>query len=102
MFKKSVPEPENFVLTRWLSDPYALGSYSYAAIGSTGKDRKILAEPISKRIFFTGEATHPGHYGTVHGALLAAQREAFRIHKLFCCKKIEWKNLPWKRSPEFS
>lgn len=32
--------------TRWHSAPYTRGSYSYVAVGSTGDDIDLLAEPL--------------------------------------------------------
>lgn len=45
------------VITRWRSDPFACGSYSYVATGSSGKDYDILGQPVSDYLFFAGEAT---------------------------------------------
>lgn len=97
MFSPQVPGPEAYRLTRWLSDPWSRGSYSFPATGSDCNDRKHLAEPVANRLFFTGEATHGSDYGTVHGALLAGEREALRIHHRYChgCEKNA--HPPWRR-----
>jgi monoamine oxidase len=79
MFGKTVPEPAAFRLTRWASDPFAFGSYSYLPPGATGTDRDALAEPVANRLFFAGEATHRQYPATVHGALLSGERAAKRI-----------------------
>jgi monoamine oxidase len=98
MFSRRIPEPVAYRITRWLSDPWSLGSYSYAAVNVTEDDRKRLAAPIHSRLFFTGEATHETHYGTVQGALLAGEREALRIHHDHCCQCCDKTRLPWHRS----
>ncbi len=70
-------------MTRWAEDPFALGSYSYLAVGSSPADRDALAEPIDDRLLFAGEATSSGGYpGTVHGALRSGVREAERVGAL--------------------
>lgn len=63
----------------WHSDPFALGSYSYMAVG--GLDVvKTFSESIEDTLFFAGEATSfEGHWGTVHGALASGQRVAKEI-----------------------
>lgn len=63
-----VPDPTDYLLSDWRTDPYALGSYSYLAVGSTPQDRVTIAEPVNGRLFFAGEALHSGHPATVHGA----------------------------------
>ncbi|WP_153806672.1 FAD-dependent oxidoreductase [Nocardia sp. SYP-A9097] len=77
-----VPEPLAHKVTRWSTDPYALGSYSYPGIDSVPGDRDALAAPVADRIFFAGEATHDTAAATVHGALLSGRREATRITAL--------------------
>jgi len=98
MFSVRLPAPEGYVLTRWLSDPWSRGSYSYRAMGGKESDRQVLAEPVADRLFFAGEATHEEHYGTVHGALLAGEREALRIHRRYCCASVDRSQLPWYKT----
>jgi polyamine oxidase len=73
------PAPKGRLVTRWAADPYARGSYSFLAVGSSPDDQKALAEPASDRVLFAGEATQPEHFATVHGAYLSGVREAQRI-----------------------
>jgi len=56
--------------TAWRSDPWALGSYSYALPGHAD-DRAILAAPVDGRLFFAGEATCPNFFSTAHGAWIS-------------------------------
>jgi monoamine oxidase len=51
----------------WRSDPFALGSYSYA-LPSHADDRARLAAPVDDRLFFAGEACSPHFFSTAHGA----------------------------------
>jgi polyamine oxidase len=75
---KPIPVPKRVYLTRWNSDPFAFGSYSYFPIGSTGKDMLTLGESDG-RLFFAGEHTSPKHYGYVHGGYLSGLRAAKEI-----------------------
>ncbi len=81
--RRGVPDPEAFVVTRWASDPFALGSYSFLGVGSSNDDRRALAEPLGDenvdRVFFAGEATARGQAATVHGAYLSGLRVAREV-----------------------
>ena len=78
MFRKA-PDPVDHLITNWMADPFARGSFSYTAVGATDVDRTVLAEPIEERVFFAGEATEIEHSATVHGAMLSGLREATHI-----------------------
>ena len=82
IFGRNIPEPEAVVRTRWKSDPFAYGAYSFIPVGAFASDREILAEPIGDRVFFAGEATNRRYPATVHGAYLSGVREADRIAAL--------------------
>ena len=75
----AIPEPNTAVVTRWASDPWALGSYSFLAVGSSPNDRALLREPIDTTLWFAGEATHDDFPATVHGALLSGRDAAAEI-----------------------
>ena len=98
MFSARMQEPEAYTITRWLSDPWSRGSYSYRAVGSRRGDRRKLSEPIANTLFFTGEATHESLFSMVDGALMAGEREARRIHRRYCCDAEEIDHLPWRGS----
>ncbi|CAL9162499.1 unnamed protein product [Musa hybrid cultivar] len=92
----------------WGRDPLFLGSYSYVAVGSSGADLDLMAEPLPRlcgdpkekedrsasppppspppplQILFAGEATHRTHYSTTHGAYLSGAREANRLLQHYC------------------
>ena len=44
---QTVPQPNKYRVTRWRGDPWALGSYSYVAAGSSGNDYDDLARPVA-------------------------------------------------------
>jgi monoamine oxidase len=63
----------DYRIADWIKEPYVLGSYSYPGINTYGA-AEILATPIEGVLFFAGEATHKGHFGTVHGAIETGKR----------------------------
>lgn len=79
MFGRGIPDPESVLITRWASDPFSLGSYSYNAVGSIPAMRDELARPLAQRVFFAGEATQKNHFATVHGAYLSGLAAARQI-----------------------
>ncbi|XP_065836884.1 lysine-specific histone demethylase 1A-like isoform X2 [Oscarella lobularis] len=87
-----VPEPTETVVTRWKTDKYACGSYSYVASGSSGADYDLMAKPVvcpdakttpPVRLCFAGEHTMRNYPATVHGAFLSGLREAARLADQF-------------------
>lgn len=42
----SLPAPRSVLRSRWHSAPYTRGSYSYVAVGSSGEDIDVLAQPL--------------------------------------------------------
>lgn len=60
----------------WWADEFSRGSYSFTAVGSGPEDRAALAEPVSDRLWFAGEAVHPELHSTVHGAWLSGREAA--------------------------
>ncbi len=81
IYGANIPEPLDYQITRWASDPFAFGSYSFNSLGSTPKMRDTLAAPLNKQIFFAGEATHRNYFGTTHGAYLSGVRAAEEVLK---------------------
>lgn len=79
MFGSRIPEPTAALRTRWASNAFSQGSFSYRKAGSSPADRDALAEAVDGRIFFAGEATHARRYGTVHGAYLSGLRAAEEV-----------------------
>ena len=77
-----VPAPVDAVSTRWGSDPWSWGSYSYLPVGVEFDTYRDMARPVGDRLFFAGEATHSRFPSTVHGALLSGRRAARQISGL--------------------
>lgn len=82
MFGARVPAPSAVLTSGWSRDPWARGSYSANAVGSTRQDRLALAAPLEGRVFWAGEATEPDHHSTVHGAVLSGRRAATQLRQL--------------------
>ena len=76
---ENVPAPLKAKITRWGTDPFSRGAYFFPKINSPMSDVSTLAKPVDNRLFFAGEATSEGSFGTVHGAILSGWREAERI-----------------------
>jgi len=79
LFGAGLPAPIDSAVTRWASDPYSLGAYSYLALGSAPSDQDTLAAPVLGRLLFAGEATSAARYGYADGALQTGIREAKRL-----------------------
>ena len=81
----ALPALKRIIVTRWLANPYTLGSYSYREVDSDTLDiwHSDLATPVSvnrvPKILFAGEATDDAYYSAVHGAVASGAREAQRI-----------------------
>ncbi len=77
-----VPEPRDVVSTRWSSDVWTRGSYSYLPVGVDFETYREMSRPVGEHLFFAGEATHGRFPSTVHGALLSGRRAARQIYGL--------------------
>ncbi|XP_072377080.1 peroxisomal N(1)-acetyl-spermine/spermidine oxidase-like [Diabrotica undecimpunctata] len=85
----SLPYPSTILRSKWSSDPYFCGAYSYMNLKSNIGHQCDLSspvpgscEPVPPILLFAGEATCAGHHSTVHGARLSGIREAERIIQL--------------------
>ena len=76
-----VPDPKDALITRWHSDPWSRGAYSYVPVDASYRQYADLATPIDGRLFFAGEATHADHPATVHGAFMSGVRAARWIER---------------------
>ncbi|KAL8800145.1 MAG: hypothetical protein Q9182_005383 [Xanthomendoza sp. 2 TL-2023] len=79
MFPDSkVPPPSESIVTRWGTDRFARGTYSYVGPTSLPGDYDMMARPVGN-LHFAGEATCGTHPATVHGAYLSGLRAAAEI-----------------------
>ncbi len=79
MYGAGIPEAVATRITRWNSDPYAYGSYSYLPPLAKSVHRRRLARTVKGRLFFAGEATSHQYPATVHGAYLSGLRAAKEV-----------------------
>ena len=100
------PEAENVVTSKWKSDPFTRGAYSFISNTSSVRDIENLSQPIfsdaanTKKVntgllqnahancsliasfalqpvlLFAGEACHPSYFATTHGAFLSGKTAA--------------------------
>ena len=82
MYGDETLQPVDYLRTKWSSDPFAKGAYSYAGVGTLESDYAALAAPVMDRVFFAGEATYIENLATVNGAYLSGLREAANISNL--------------------
>jgi len=72
MFRpKQMPRPIDYIVTRWDTDDFSLGSYSYIARGGSMDEVIEMAVPHSeefKRVLFCGEACSIEGFQCVNGA----------------------------------
>jgi monoamine oxidase len=73
-----VPRPAETIVTRWGSDRFARGTYSFVAAEAEPQDYDILAQSLGN-LYFAGEATCGSHPATVHGAYLSGLRAASEV-----------------------
>lgn len=66
-------------VVNWLTNPFALGAYSYPTIESK-EAREILLQPVEDKLYFAGEALYEGQaMGTVEAALVSGINAANKI-----------------------
>jgi monoamine oxidase len=75
VFSPSVPAPREVIVTRWKSDPFTRGTYSYVGPRTRPQDYDVMARSVGN-LHFAGEATCGTHPATVHGAFLSGLRVA--------------------------
>ncbi len=79
MFGDKAAAPKTIVRHMWSSDPFALGAYSFPAVGAEPADHDVLAGSAGPRLLLAGEHTSAAYFGTVHGALESGERAAAAI-----------------------
>ena len=78
IYGDNIPSPTSHMITRWNSDPYSHGSYSFVPVRSSSDYFSVLAE-VEGRFFFAGEHTSLRDPNTVHGAYASGMSAAQQI-----------------------
>ena len=78
VFGNKVTDPVETIITRWGSDRFARGTYSYVAAGARPGDYDLVGQSL-ENLYFAGEATWANHPATVHGAYLSGLRAASEV-----------------------
>ena len=83
MYGERCRPPVKSLHTRWLSDEFARGSYSYRRVGfDPNVGFKGFQMPYwDERLFFAGEHTNREYSSTVHGAVVSGRRAADQVSK---------------------
>lgn len=68
-------------VVNWEKESFVRGGYTYPSLNAHGA-RFALAEPLQKRVFFAGEATHPGVNPCMQAAIDTGRRAASEILSL--------------------
>ena len=82
IYGQDTPDPTSFLRTKWFSNPYTYGSYSFATAGVRSSEFTKFEAPVDSKLFFAGEHTSRDYRGTVHGAYLSGIRAAGQIADL--------------------
>lgn len=106
---KEIPDPKEMIATRWSSDPFSRGSYSYLSTemgprSSALLQLRSLAQPLSagdgkKRVFFAGEHTSERSFSYQHGAFESGIRAAREVVAEIRGKKLDkgWSGFEMER-----
>jgi len=79
IYGDNIPNPTSILRTKWNSNPYTFGSYSFATNNTRSCDFETFEKPIDNKVYFADEHTSVEYRGTVHGAYLSGIREAKKI-----------------------
>lgn len=79
VFRRKLPPPVGVAVSRWSTDPYALGSYAASVVGVTGGEAETLSRPIGNTLVLAGEAYTVTDAHTVHGAAASGRRAAHHV-----------------------
>jgi len=70
-----------FLITRWRSEKFICGSYSFVDLNARTSDWDEIQKPFGKNqnVILMGEATSPQYFGSVHASMFSGEKEAKRL-----------------------
>ncbi|MBL4652528.1 MAG: FAD-dependent oxidoreductase [Flavobacteriales bacterium] len=83
MYGQTIPEPTDMLRTKWGSNEFTYGSYSFVTVGGSSEAYNTLAESVDDRLYFAGEHTSFKYRSTVHGAYNSGIDAASELLKRF-------------------
>jgi hypothetical protein len=92
LYGAAVTQPRVTAVTRWVSDPYARGAYSYVAVGSSGKDYDLLGASLGAWLGYLLWLRFVASKDTARRHLLAFTR--FLGERIFSYKVIGAQHIP--------
>ena len=83
-----MPEPTDFIYSRWATNQWAFGSYEARIVNGTTDQFENFVAPLqneleSNIVYISGSASCKYHYGYVHGAYWAGKRSAWQVLRDF-------------------
>lgn len=78
VYGPEVPPPSAMRRSRWVSDPFTRGAYTFMSVHTRPEHFDTLASAAG-RVHFAGEHTHRHYFSTVHGAYLSGLRAAREV-----------------------
>jgi len=83
MYGDKIPKPTKTLISRWGTDPFSLGAYSYSVVGSKQPDDRLaIGATVANKLFFAGEATSQNYPSTVTGAHLSGLEVANKVSQV--------------------
>jgi len=79
MFGDDIPAPIGMLRTAWHGNSLSLGSYPHLKPERKMDACDIIAENLSKRVFFAGDYVIQEYLATAHGAYISGRRAAQQI-----------------------
>ena len=77
-----VPQPVQVAYSRWNSDPFSKGSYSFTRVGGNRNSYRLAGKPVGDALFFAGEHCSDTRSTTTHAALVTGRDAAKTILKV--------------------